>query len=1277
MKKFTFFMALVLIASTLNAQKTGKFFPRMQGNEQKSLQLEKAGQAKVMMPNFNQPDPRNQVSALQSKPANTRGMNSKMIYATESYVQNAGIYVTILGNPGNGTLITPLNNGFDIQCMEWVDDGSADGVIYAITRELDYDTWKYFNEFGTINPNTGQFTAINDSINCNAVGLAWHPVRHEMYASTWDKKFGRIDITTGEFTQIGSDLTGIVTIAIDNSGTCYAQGTKDMSPDIITSDFITYFGTIDIKTGNFSIIWYYQLPEILINIFNMEIDRGTDELYCAPFLHQMAVEPDYRPYFPLWSMNKITGHYTDVGLCGDKRYESFCIIGNTQQANDVAVTTVKVPSAYSIMASTTHFAAPILTSSEQVVATIRNYGSNPITSVQLKLTVDGVESTETLSSVNITPWTTYIYTFNAKADLSAIGDHIVSVSATFAEDTNPDNDTKEITVTHANCEVTNFPWYDDSSIESEYSLCWQKLGHDNAEGFGWTWSRRYGYDGDWYFTSCSQFRLGLYNEIAGTPLNPDNWLITPHLVLNDNYTLSYKLRGNNTIGGFSINKDKVAVLVSTTGTDFSDFTEIACNTVRSQEPEIITVPLNQYKGQSIYIAFRHWDCVGFWIEIDDFSITKSTDNDAAITAITAPQSGHNLSAAETVTATIKNFGVNPITAMQLELIVDDIIIATENYTGVAIASWTTKDFTFSTKADLSTNGYHTVAVKAILEGDQKTDNDELSVSIRNVNCNKVNTFPWFEGFEDASALDCWLQEYTPGTVESWAAPNGQLDWQFINSTSFYYDNYPAFMGEYAIVYANGVGDANYQTKLVTPALDLSTLDRPALKFLYAMQSHEIFGFNDSLAIFYKTSEAGKWVHLVTYNKGFNGWEEPIIPLPEPSSEYYIAFEGTNLKGNPILIDNVNVYNIADTDAGVFDISIASPYMQNTKPTSLLWGDPQEKVTAIFRNYGSTIITPDAPVQLKLTVDGNVLATETYPGSIGANGGSGTYTFTTTADLSMPGNHTIEVATVMAGDGNTVNDSQSINIYTVCGPTDLPIYRDFEDDYNNPTAMCWRFISNNEENTAGGIAGQTWILFDENGNYLTAVFVFDSHILAENGDYNQYFISPLIASSPNGVAINFDATSSAGANELFRLGYSTTTSDINAFTWNSGPLVCNSTNTFTHYNYFAPAGTKYIAFNYYSNHLHQLGIDNVNISDAQSGVDVVNGNNGVKVYSSNGEIIVNAPVESAVRIFDLYGRVLGNYNAGAGSTLKIPENNGIYLVEVKNKSGIYTQKVLVK
>lgn len=79
----------------------------------------------------------------------------------------------------------------------------------------------------------------------------------------------------------------------------------------------------------------------------------------------------------------------------------------------------------------------------------------------------------------------------------------------------------------------------------------------------------------------------------------------------------------------------------------------------------------------------------------------------------------------------------------------------------------------------------------------------------------------------------------------------------------------------------------------------------------------------------------------------------------------------------------------------------------------------ETVEVDIRNYG---LATQTSIPLELRIDGNLVATETYTGSIGANA-SDTFAFAQTVDLSNAGQtYTLEVSTVLAGDEFTSNDS---------------------------------------------------------------------------------------------------------------------------------------------------------------------------------------------------------------------------------------------------------------
>jgi hypothetical protein len=89
----------------------------------------------------------------------------------------------------------------------------------------------------------------------------------------------------------------------------------------------------------------------------------------------------------------------------------------------------------------------------------------------------------------------------------------------------------------------------------------------------------------------------------------------------------------------------------------------------------------------------------------------------------------------------------------------------------------------------------------------------------------------------------------------------------------------------------------------------------------------------------------------------------------------------------------------------------------------------ETVEVEIRNYGSSAQTS---IPLELRVDGNLVASETYTGSIVANG-SDTFTFAQTVDLSNAGTtYSIEVSTDLTGDEFGGNDAFTKEVASLFG-----------------------------------------------------------------------------------------------------------------------------------------------------------------------------------------------------------------------------------------------------
>jgi len=91
-------------------------------------------------------------------------------------------------------------------------------------------------------------------------------------------------------------------------------------------------------------------------------------------------------------------------------------------------------------------------------------------------------------------------------------------------------------------------------------------------------------------------------------------------------------------------------------------------------------------------------------------------------------------------------------------------------------------------------------------------------------------------------------------------------------------------------------------------MELSGLTNTELRFWYtnARRTYIIWNFQDELKVYYKNSAQGQWTLLQNFNTNVTNWTEVSIPLPNPSDDYYIAFEGISNAGHGVCLDKVQV-----------------------------------------------------------------------------------------------------------------------------------------------------------------------------------------------------------------------------------------------------------------------------------------------------------------------------------------------------------------------------------
>ena len=151
---------------------------------------------------------------------------------------------------------------------------------------------------------------------------------------------------------------------------------------------------------------------------------------------------------------------------------------------------------------------------------------------------------------------------------------------------------------------------------------------------------------------------------------------------------------------------------------------------------------------------------------------------------------------------------------------------------------------------------------------------------------------------------------------------------------------------------------------------------------------------------------------------------------------------------------------------------------------------------------------------------------------------------------------------------------------------LPYTYGFED---NDLAIDGWTTQNPSGLNASGFGISTFA--KKTGNY---GFRFSSY--NDAGVETQYLISPELNAANGVVAQFYYKASSTSGTELFKVGYSTTDTEISSFTF--GTEISTSSTSWTQSEEFTfPAGTKYVAIYYYSNWQFYLFVDDFTFDEA--------------------------------------------------------------------------------
>lgn len=187
------------------------------------------------------------------------------------------------------------------------------------------------------------------------------------------------------------------------------------------------------------------------------------------------------------------------------------------------------------------------------------------------------------------------------------GTYNISVTVTNANG----SDTKNATVT-----IKNYTYYFDFEDKNDYNN-WTFI---DADGDGYNWTLDYlrgqgsGHDGSLgLLASASTYRNSSGNWVG---LTPDNWAFSGAIAVPNDNTAFLSWFAKNQSSSYP---EKYRVYVSATPS-ISDATELGSYNGTTNWAEK-KVSLADYKGQTVYIAFRHIGTTDqFYIDIDDVAV---------------------------------------------------------------------------------------------------------------------------------------------------------------------------------------------------------------------------------------------------------------------------------------------------------------------------------------------------------------------------------------------------------------------------------------------------------------------------------------------------------------------------------------------------------------------------------------------------------------------------------------------------------------------------------
>ena len=597
------------------------------------------------------------------------------------------------------------------------------------------------------------------------------------------------------------------------------------------------------------------------------------------------------------------------------------------------------------------FTSTELSASTTISARIKNLDDVAINSFNIAYSVNGGTWTSEPVNTPIAGGATYTHNFATTYNFSAIGTYTLRVAVTNTSATDPVsiNDTMTVVIKQLNnaaVDVTN-SFLDNFDSAPEFSYLTNQIGFNGLDRYDFVTNTVYGrvrsfintgiaYSGDRALTlDADRYNGGgTADSLKGT------FNLAAYDTASNDIRLDFRYKnhgqGNNPANKVWIRGDdtKPWIQIYDLYANQNDVDGTYKFTSSIELTDSLKVHAQNFSS-SFQIRFGQWGQIlaadndgGAGYTFDDIHL-YSVMNDMQMISIDTPiVSSCGLSNAAPIKITLRNSANSALANIPVKFKIDNGPVVTETVS--SIAANTTIQYTFTSTADLSLVGTHTILAWVDYGTDSYRKNDTTSISI--VNSQVVTSFPYLQDFETNNG--------------GWYAGGKKISWEYGTPSSAKISRAASGSKAWKTSLAGSYNDqeASY---LYSPCFDISTLTNPTLSFSLALDLEDCGSSLCDGAYVEYSSDGKTWTRLGAngqgtnwYNKNYTNnnlwsvqnytrWHVATISLPTGLNRLRLRFvmnsdPGVSREG--IAVDDIHVY---DNTYGVYNgVTMSTPVTQN-------------------------------------------------------------------------------------------------------------------------------------------------------------------------------------------------------------------------------------------------------------------------------------------------------------------------------------------------------------